>query len=105
MTEETKRHEARFVFYVDHRGEPLAGIGAYTDTVTITIESGDPGEVGAGEFASHSREALESWFLGANVTGGGHECPYCGRTNTAPGYPDDNGVNSAAYCRECERGF
>ncbi|MFW6359336.1 MAG: hypothetical protein ACOC0N_09025 [Chroococcales cyanobacterium] len=53
-------------FSIDHKGEPGAGILSYSDSVQITLESGDPGGE-EGEFEAHMRDALESWFDGADV--------------------------------------
>lgn len=44
-----------------------AGIIGFDDTVTIFIESGDPGG-DAGEFAQHIKDALSAWYDGAMVT-------------------------------------
>jgi hypothetical protein len=51
---------------IHHPGERSAGVNAFEDTVTIEIESGDPGG-NNGEFAEHMRDSLKEWFDGAKV--------------------------------------
>jgi hypothetical protein len=53
--------------YFTHPGEPAAGTVGFTDTVTIAVESGDPGG-GVGEFVRFMRKALDEWYDGAEVT-------------------------------------
>lgn len=53
-------------FNVCFPGEMAAGLSSYTETVTIAVESGDPGGE-QGEFAEHMRQALAEWFDGAGV--------------------------------------
>lgn len=48
-------------FKIHQHHEPAAGIMFYGDTITIEIESGDPGGE-KGEFAEHMREALAEWY-------------------------------------------
>ena len=43
-----------------------AGLRSYGDTVTISIESGDPGG-DPGEFETYIKEILSDWFDGARV--------------------------------------
>ena len=56
-----------FVYEIVHPGERAAGIDAFTDVVTITIESGEPGGE-PGEFAQFMRDCLADWYDGARVT-------------------------------------
>jgi hypothetical protein len=51
---------------VYHPGERSAGINAFEDTVTIHIDSGDPGGEDD-EFAEHMRQSLADWYDGAKV--------------------------------------
>lgn len=53
-------------FDVRHPGEPAAGFNGYTETVKVSVESGDPGGRD-GEFAEHMQQALADWFCGAEV--------------------------------------
>ena len=55
-----------YVFNVVHPGEFRAGINGYTDKVTITVDSGDPGGE-AGEFEAFMCDSLEMWYDGASV--------------------------------------
>ncbi len=58
----------KFIFDIDFHGEPEAGITGYTDTVSIEVESGDPGgEYNPGDFVEHMMQALSEWFDGASV--------------------------------------
>ena len=54
-------------FEVEHPGELASGMRGYSEKVTVTVDSGDPGGE-AGEFALHIRQALEDWHHGARVT-------------------------------------
>lgn len=56
----------RLVFDVRYAGEAGAGLSPYTDSVTVEIESGEPGGE-PGEFTEYMRKALEDWFDGATV--------------------------------------
>lgn len=56
-----------YVFQVEHPGEPGAGIIGFTDTVTVTLDSGNPGG-DEGEFEEDIRSYLAEWFDGAGVT-------------------------------------
>lgn len=58
-----------FQFRIEHLGELGAGIRPFNDTVTITVDSGEPGGDGEGEnsFQEHMREALAQWYDGAHV--------------------------------------
>jgi len=54
-------------FAINCPGERGAGLRPFTDTVTISIESNDPGGV-PGEFAEFMRNALAEWYADASVT-------------------------------------
>ena len=56
----------KYIFEINHPGEPAAGIIGFTDTVSVKIESGDPGGE-PGEFEAHIQEALAEWYDGAQV--------------------------------------
>lgn len=58
-----------FKFFIDCPGELAAGINSYTDTITIMVESGDPGgdESGEDSFCEFMRSALAEWYDGARV--------------------------------------
>jgi hypothetical protein len=49
-----------------HPGEHEAGLRAYSDTVTVTVDSGDPGGV-QDEFTEEMQKFLLQWFDGAAV--------------------------------------
>jgi hypothetical protein len=53
-------------FDVVHHGERSAGILAYSDTIRISVESGDPGGI-EGEFEQYIRQCLAQWYDGARV--------------------------------------
>lgn len=53
-------------FQITHPGELAAGIRSYTERVSITVESGNPGG-DAGEFFAFMRDSLADWFDGARV--------------------------------------
>lgn len=57
----------KIVFDVVNPGDLNAGLISYTDTVTVEIESGDPGG-NDGDFAEYMRDILAEWFDGAKVT-------------------------------------
>ena len=62
-------------FDVEHPGELQAGIRAYSDRVTVIVDSGDPGgqratnlrEETSWEFAEEMQRFLLAWFDGAAV--------------------------------------
>jgi hypothetical protein len=54
-------------FAIHYSGEMGAGLRAFTDTVTISVESKDSGGV-PGEFAEFMRNALAEWYADASVT-------------------------------------
>ncbi|MGF6996875.1 hypothetical protein [Paraburkholderia sp. GAS32] len=53
-------------FNVDMPSDMSAGRLGFTDAVTVTVASGDPGGE-AGEFAQYMRDCLAEWFDGAGV--------------------------------------
>jgi len=53
-------------FDVEHPGELQAGLRAYSDTVTVTVDSGDPGG-SPDEFTEEMQKFLLGWFDGAAV--------------------------------------
>lgn len=55
-----------YVFGVNHPGELSAGITGYSDTVIVTVDSGNPGGED-GEFEELIRSTLAEWFDGAKV--------------------------------------
>ncbi|HET6456304.1 MAG TPA: hypothetical protein VFI02_18005 [Armatimonadota bacterium] len=58
-----------FIFDVDFPGEPGAGLRGFTDTVRVTVESGDPsGDVeGEDSFQTFMLQALREWYDGPEV--------------------------------------
>ena len=56
----------RLIFFIDDPGDPLVGINPLSETITITVDSGDPGG-NPGEFQEHMREALKEWYPEANL--------------------------------------
>lgn len=58
--------KTKYVYKVDDPGEPEAGISEFTDTVTVLLETGDPGG-DPGDFAEHIKLALSSWYVGAKI--------------------------------------
>ena len=57
----------KITFDIRHAGEPAAGFGAYTETVTVEVESGVPDHYFA-EFVNCIHRALDEWFCGAKIT-------------------------------------
>jgi hypothetical protein len=53
-------------FSITAPGESAAGLGGFTDSVTIIVGSGDPGG-GDGEFEQFMKESLKEWYQGAMV--------------------------------------
>lgn len=53
-----------WTYKIDHPGEPAAGAMSFSDTVTISVESGDPGGDATGEdsFQAHMMWALHQWY-------------------------------------------
>ena len=56
-----------YVFECDAPGDASVGIRSYRDTVTVTVESGDPGG-SPGEFEEYMRESLQGWIDSGVVT-------------------------------------
>lgn len=58
-----------YVYHIEHPGEYAAGIRAFTDTVTIAVDSGEPGGDEEGEYSFHEfmLQALKEWYDGAHV--------------------------------------
>lgn len=56
-----QRDGFKITFKIHPHHEPGVGIDFYGDTVTIEVESGDPGG-DPGEFAERMKKALESWY-------------------------------------------
>lgn len=46
--------------------ELSAGLRGFSDTITVTVESGDPGGTKE-EFIEHIRESLAEWYDGATI--------------------------------------
>jgi len=57
----------KLIYQVYNPGEPGAGLSAYSDTVTVTVESGNPGGE-PGEFAELMRQVICDWYDGSRVT-------------------------------------
>ncbi len=57
----------KIVYAVKHPGELGAGLYPYYDTITIVVESADPGG-GYKDFENYMRQCLAEWFDGADVT-------------------------------------
>jgi hypothetical protein len=55
-----------FTFAIEHPGDRAAGLHPFTETVTVTVQSGDTGG-GEGEFEAFLIEALKEWYDGAGV--------------------------------------
>lgn len=68
--------ELKLTFDVSHSGEPGAGLTAYSDTVVVALESGEPGGE-PGEFEQFMRDCLADWFDGAKVESRREESPAC----------------------------
>jgi len=56
----------KIAFEIRHPGELNAGIQSYTDTIVVTVASGDAGG-NPGEFEEHIKGCLKDWFDGAKV--------------------------------------
>lgn len=56
----------KLIYEIYHPGEHAAGIVGFSDTIEITVESGDPGGE-PGEFAEFMRYSLHEWYDGAGV--------------------------------------
>lgn len=55
-----------YIFECDAPGDMSVGISPYRDTITVTVDSGDPGGTD-GEFAEHIQHALLEWIDGGSV--------------------------------------
>jgi hypothetical protein len=53
-------------FDIEHPGELGAGLRPYSEQVTVTVDSGDPGG-SPDEFQEHIQQSLSDWFDGAAV--------------------------------------
>ena len=75
FTRRLRNQPLTLTFDVEHPGELQAGIRAYSDRVTVTVDSGDPGgqratnlrEETSWEFAEEMQRFLLAWFDGAAV--------------------------------------
>ena len=75
FTRRLRNEPMTLTFDVEHPGELQAGIRAYSDRVTVTVDSGDPGgqratnlrEETSWEFAEEMQRFLLAWFDGAAV--------------------------------------
>ena len=58
-----------YLYGVEFSGEPAAGLRGFTDTVTIIVDSGDPGGEATGEdsFQAFMLQALREWYDGAKI--------------------------------------
>lgn len=54
-------------YYVSMPSELTVGLRGFTDTVTVTVASGDPGGT-LGDFTEHIRLALAAWYDAARIT-------------------------------------
>jgi hypothetical protein len=66
FTRRLRNEPLTLTFDVEHPGELQAGIRAYSDTVTVTVDSGDPGG-SPDEFTEEMQRFLLAWFDGAAV--------------------------------------
>jgi hypothetical protein len=66
FTRRLRNEPLTLTFDVEHPGELQAGIRAYSDCVTVTVDSGDPGG-DPSEFQTFILELLSEWFDGAAV--------------------------------------
>jgi hypothetical protein len=64
--------ELKITYDIAYPGEPAAGLIPFTETITVIVESGDPGSF-HGEFESFFLRAIEEWYDGAHVTIRGEE--------------------------------
>lgn len=56
----------KYKFNIVHPGEYGAGIRSYSETVEVSLESGDPGG-DPGDFELFMEDCLADWFDGASV--------------------------------------
>ena len=57
----------KIVYEINFPEEYAAGLSAYSETITVTVNSGNIGGK-PGEFARFIRDALSKWFDGAQIT-------------------------------------
>lgn len=62
-----KNTSLKLTFDIDCPSEPEAGLYGYTETVTVEVESGNPGGLGD-EFSEYMRDCLSDWFDYSNVS-------------------------------------
>jgi hypothetical protein len=72
FTRRLRNEPLTLTFDIQHPGELAAGLRAYSDRVTVTVDSGDPGgdpvePYGPSEFESYIYKAISEWFDGAAV--------------------------------------
>jgi hypothetical protein len=82
----------KITYDVDFPAELGAGIRGFTETITVEVESGDPGGE-EGEFAVWMRQAINEWYDGARVIIRAEMqptdiCPVCGVVDQEPFGPD-----------------
>ena len=65
FTRRLRNEPLTLIFDIEHPGERAAGLRAYSEQVTVTVDSGDPG--GVHEFAEEMQQFLSEWFDGAAV--------------------------------------
>jgi len=56
-----------FTFDVYFLGDLAAGLRSFSETIAVTLDSGDPGGA-PGEFEQFIADALSEWYDGATVT-------------------------------------
>jgi len=66
FTRRLRNEPLALTFDVEHPGELQDGLRAYSDTVTVTVDSGDPGG-SPDEFTEEMQKFLLGWFDGAAV--------------------------------------
>ncbi len=57
----------KYKFHIYYPDESTAGLIGYSDKVTVTVDSGDPGGE-YGEFEQFMSDCLSEWYEGASVT-------------------------------------
>jgi hypothetical protein len=66
FTRRLRNEPLTLTFDIQHPGELQAGLRAYSERVTVTVDSGDAGGE-PGEFETFIQESLSQWFDGAAV--------------------------------------
>ena len=56
-----------FKFHIECPEELNAGLRGYSDDITLTVDSGDPGGK-SGEFENDMIDFLKEWYDGAKIT-------------------------------------